>query len=47
VWARDRTNIYPLVEPATRGQGYDLTALLRGRKVDPRELVRIGERWTG
>jgi peptidyl-dipeptidase A len=37
-------NIYPLVAPPG-GKSYDLTALLKAKKVDAREMVRYGERF--
>jgi len=45
MWAQQWNNIYPLVAPPASGEGYDLTAMLRSRRVDERELVRYGERF--
>jgi peptidyl-dipeptidase A len=45
MWAQSWSNIYPLVAPPTGDPGYDLTDLLRAKKVDERELVRYGERF--
>ncbi len=45
MWAQQWGNVYPLVAPPSQGQGYDLTALLKAKKVDERELVRYGERF--
>lgn len=43
-WAQEWGNIYPLVAPkSTRGTGYDLTAILKDRKVDELGMVRYGE----
>ncbi len=43
LWAQSWGNIYPLVAPPGQDPGYDVTALLRAKKVDPREMVRYGE----
>ena len=45
MWAQDWANIYPLVAPPASGEGYDLTAELRRRKVDERGMVKIAERF--
>lgn len=45
MWAQTWGNIYPLVEPPGTGRGYDLTALLKAKKVDELEMVRYGERF--
>jgi peptidyl-dipeptidase A len=45
MWAQSWVNVYPLVAPPAGDPGYDLTALLEGKKVDERELVRYGERF--
>ena len=45
MWAQDWANIYPLVAPPASGDGYDLTAELRRRKVDERGMVRYAERF--
>ena len=45
MWAQDWANIYPLVAPPPSGEGYDLTAELRRRKVDERGMVKIAERF--
>lgn len=45
MWAQSWTNIYDLVKPPVGDRGYDLTAELRKRKVDAKELVRYGERF--
>jgi peptidyl-dipeptidase A len=43
-WAQEWGNIYPLVAPAnSKGSGYDLTALLKEKKVDELGMVRYGE----
>jgi peptidyl-dipeptidase A len=46
IWAQEWGNIYPLVAPpGGGGASYDLTALLKAKKVDEREMVRYGERF--
>jgi peptidyl-dipeptidase A len=46
IWAQEWGNIYPLVAPpGAGGPGYDVTALLKAKKVDEREMVRYGERF--
>jgi len=45
MWAQEWGNIYPVVAPPQGDPGYDLTAILRARKVDEREMVRYGERF--
>ncbi|HXE90227.1 MAG TPA: M2 family metallopeptidase [Terriglobales bacterium] len=44
MWAQEWGNIYPLVEPPG-SRGYDLTELLKQKKVDEVEMVRYGERF--
>jgi peptidyl-dipeptidase A len=43
MWAQEWGNVYPLVAPAGGGQGYDLTQLLKDRKVDELGMVHYGE----
>ena len=45
MWAQSWANIYPLVAPPSADPGYDLTERLRARGLDPREMVRYGERF--
>jgi peptidyl-dipeptidase A len=45
MWAQSWDNVYPLVAPAGVDPGYDLTKILKDRKVDAREMVRYGERF--
>ena len=46
MWAQEWGNIYDVVAPKGAGDiGYDLTDLLAKKKVDPTEMVRIGERF--
>ncbi len=43
MWAQSWENIYPLVEPADAGPGYDLTEILKSRHTDAKGMVRYGE----
>jgi peptidyl-dipeptidase A len=43
VWAQDWSNVYPLVRPEKGDPGFDLTEILKARKLDPRGMVRYGE----
>ncbi|MDH3495341.1 MAG: M2 family metallopeptidase [Gemmatimonadota bacterium] len=43
MWAQDWANVFPLVAPRGAGPGYDLTAILRERVPDARQMVRYGE----
>ena len=45
MWAQDWSNVYPLVAPAGADPGYDLTQILKARKIDAKEMVRYGERF--
>ncbi len=45
IWAQDWSNIYPLVAPAHSDAGFSLTDILKQRKIEPLEMVRIGERF--
>jgi peptidyl-dipeptidase A len=45
IWAQDWSNIYPLVAPGNADPGYDLTAILKRRKMPPLDMVRAGERF--
>src|SRR5713226_7966219 len=45
MWSQEWSNIYPLVAPPEGDPGFDLTELLKARKVDEREMVRYGERF--
>ena len=46
MWAQEWGNIYDVVAPKGAGDiGYDLTDLLVAKKIDPTEMVRIGERF--
>jgi peptidyl-dipeptidase A len=43
MWAQTWGNIYPLLAPAGGDRGYDLTATLKGRNTDAKQMVRYGE----
>jgi peptidyl-dipeptidase A len=43
MWAQTWGNIYPLLAPANADRGYDLTATLKSRNTDARQMVRYGE----
>ena len=45
MWAQEWANVYPLVAPEAGGGTVDLTAILRSRAVDAREMTRYGERF--
>jgi len=45
MWSQQWNNIYPLVAPPEGNPGFDLTELLKAKKVDEREMVRYGERF--
>jgi peptidyl-dipeptidase A len=45
MWAQSWENIYPLVAPANADPGFDLTKILKARKLDSREMARYGERF--
>jgi peptidyl-dipeptidase A len=43
LWAQSWDNVYPLVAPPEAEAGFDLTAALKEKKVDPLQMVRYGE----
>ena len=45
VWAQDWSNIYPLVAPPNADPGFNLTDILKKRKMPPLDMVRSGERF--
>jgi peptidyl-dipeptidase A len=45
IWAQDWSNIYPLVAPPKSDAGYSVTDLLKRHKVEPMDMVKIGERF--
>jgi len=45
IWAQDWSNVYDLVAPKEADPGYDLTQILKAKKIDEKEMVRYGERF--
>jgi peptidyl-dipeptidase A len=45
LWQQDWSNVYPLVAPADATPGPDITAILKAKKIDELEMVRIAERF--
>jgi peptidyl-dipeptidase A len=45
MWAQSWDALYPELAPPGLERGYDLSAILKAKKVDERELVRIAERF--
>jgi peptidyl-dipeptidase A len=45
MWAQEWENIYPLVAPKDAGPTFDLTAILKERDTDPKQMVRYGEKF--
>ena len=45
MWSQSWANIYDLVGPVESDPGYNLTELLRAKRVDELEMVRYGERF--
>jgi peptidyl-dipeptidase A len=43
MWAQEWDNIYPLLAPGGADPGYDLTALLKQRATDWKQMVKYGE----
>lgn len=43
MWAQQWNNIYPLLAPQVGDRGYDLTATLKARNTDAKQMVRYGE----
>lgn len=43
MWSQTWDNTYPLLKPATSDPGYDLTAILKQKKTDAKQMVRYGE----
>lgn len=43
MWAQTWGNIYPLLAPQTGDRGYDLSAILKSRNTDAKQMVRYGE----
>lgn len=45
MWAQSWENIYPLVAPPNADPGFELSKILKARKIDEREMARYGERF--
>lgn len=45
MWAQEWENIYDLVAPPKADPGYDLTAILKSRQTDYKQMVQYGERF--
>jgi len=45
MWAQSWDNIYDILEPKDAAKNYDLTAILKQKKIDELEMVRYGERF--
>lgn len=43
MWAQTWGNVYPLLAPANADRGYDLTAILKQRNTDAKQMVHYGE----
>jgi len=43
IWAQDWSNLDDLVKPVGADSGYSLTKILQARKIQPKEMVRVGE----
>ena len=45
MWAQSWENLYPVLAPKDGDPGFDLTKILKARKIDEKEMVRYGERF--
>lgn len=45
MWAQEWSSIFPIVAPREADPGYNVTALLQAKKVDPQAMVKYGERF--
>ncbi len=45
MWQQSWENLYPLLAPKDADPGFDLTSVLKTRKIDEKEMVRYGERF--
>jgi peptidyl-dipeptidase A len=43
MWAQQWGNLYPLLAPQSGDRGFDLTAILKARNTDAKQMVRYGE----
>lgn len=42
-WAQEWSNVFPIVSDSSAGTGYDLTSILKEKKIDELRMVRYGE----
>jgi peptidyl-dipeptidase A len=45
MWAQSWDNLYPILAPKDADPGYDVTEILKAKKIDELEMVRYGERF--
>ena len=45
MWGQTWDNLYPLLAPPNADPGFDLSQIIQAKKIDPREMVRFGERF--
>lgn len=45
MWAQSWENLYPVLAPPDADPGFDLTEILKRKKIDEKEMVRYGERF--
>jgi len=45
LWAQEWSGIYPLIAPPDTGNEYNLTLILRQKKIDARDMARYGEKF--
>ena len=45
IWAQEWTNVFKLVRPQNVDTGFDLTEILKNRKMTPVDMVKTGERF--
>jgi peptidyl-dipeptidase A len=43
MWAQEWENIYPLLTSKDSSEGFDLTAILKAKNTEPKQMVRYGE----
>jgi peptidyl-dipeptidase A len=43
MWAQEWENIYPLLAPKDSAEGFDLTAILKSKNTEPKQMARYGE----
>ena len=45
MWGQSWDNLYPLLAPPNADPGFDLTRIIQAKKMDAREMARMGERF--